>query len=306
METHAAPLQLRDGSVVQLAVSRDITERTRAEDELRRSEEKLRTLAGELETQVRGRTRELEQRNAEILQQSEQLRDLSQRLLRAQDQERRHIARELHDSAGQIVTVLAMNLARIFQRAKLDSPLVAKDVDDCQDLVQQLSKEIRTTSYLLYPPLLDETGLNQALSWYIQGLTQRSGVEIHLRVSENFGRLPREMELVIYRLVQECLTNIHRHSGSKSATIVLTRDRDTLSVEIRDTGRGIDAEKLSALQLQGAGVGIRGMRERVRQFDGRMNIHSGPDGTTVSFTFQLPAKAAANPQSNDQAVRAQG
>jgi two-component system, NarL family, sensor kinase len=173
---------------------------------------------------------------------------------------------------------------------------MAKDVDDCQELVQQLSKEIRTTSYLLYPPLLDETGLSQALSWYIQGLMQRSGLRIDFRVSDDFGRLTREMELVIYRLVQECLTNIHRHSGSESATIRLSRERDTLSVEIQDQGRGIEPDKLNELQLQGAGVGIRGMRERVRQFDGRMNIASGAGGTTVSFIFQLPVKAAANLQ----------
>jgi len=292
-----SPIKDGSGKVVGASkVARDITERTRAAEELRRSEEKLRALTGELENQVRARTHELEQRNAEILQQSEQLRDLSRRLLQAQDQERRHIARELHDSAGQIVTVLGLNLARIFTRAKLDAPLMAKDVDDCQELVQQLSKEIRTTSYLLYPPLLDETGLSQALSWYIQGLTQRSGLGIDLRVSDNFGRLPREMELVIYRLVQECLTNIHRHSGSKSATIFLSRDRDRVSVEIQDQGRGIEPEKLNQLQLQGAGVGIRGMRERVRQFDGRMNITSNPGGTTISIVFELSAKDAANPQ----------
>jgi PAS domain S-box-containing protein len=301
-----SPVKDASGQVVGASkVARDITERTRAEEELRRSEEKLRTLAEELENQVRARTHELEQRNAEILQQSEQLRDLSRRLLQAQDQERRHIARELHDSAGQIVTVLGMNLARIFTNAKLDAPLMAKDVDDCQELVQQLSKEIRTTSYLLYPPLLDETGLSQALSWYIQGLTQRSDLQIDFRVSDNFGRLPREMELVIYRLVQECLTNIHRHSGSKSATILLSRNRDTLSVEIQDQGRGMEPDKLNELQLQGAGVGIRGMRERVRQFDGRMNITSGPSGTTVSFVFELPSKAAVNSETPGPTVRAQ-
>src|ERR1700722_10140744 len=174
METHAAPLRIPDGTVVQLGVTRDITERTRAEEKLRRSEEKLRALTGELESQVRSRTRELEDRNAEILQQSEQLRDLSRRLLQVQDQERRHIARELHDSAGQIVTVLGMHLSRIGQRAQQNDPKIAEDFNDCQELVHQLSQEIRTTSYLLSPPLLDETGLHQALRWYIEGLTQRS------------------------------------------------------------------------------------------------------------------------------------
>jgi PAS domain S-box-containing protein len=300
METHAAPLQTPDGKIVQLGVSRDITERTRAQEKLKKSEEKLRALAENLESQVRGRTQELEERNAEILLQSEQLRELSRRLLQSQDQERRHIARELHDSAGQIVTVLSMNLGQILQRARQSAPLLAKEVDECQELVQQLSQEIRTTSYLLYPPLLDETGLNQALSWYIQGLTQRSGLEIDLNISEDFGRLPREMELVVYRLVQECLTNIHRHSGSKNAAIRLTRQGEELSLEIEDTGKGISPDRLNQLQLQGAGVGIRGMRERVRQFDGRMNIRSNENGTIISFEFHIPNSASGNRESGQQ------
>lgn len=304
METHAAPLQIPDGTIVQLAVTRDITERKRAEEELRKSEEKLRALAGELETQVRGRTRELELRNAEILQQSEQLRDLSKRLLQAQDQERRHIARELHDSAGQIVTVLGINLARIAQRARQNVPQVAEEVEDCRQLANQLSQEIRTTSYLLYPPLLDETGLHQALSWYIEGLRQRSGLEINLALSKNFGRLPREMELVIYRLVQECLTNIHRHSGSKSASISLFRAGEIVSLEIQDSGKEIPPEKLNILQLQGGGVGIRGMTERVRQFNGEMDIKSDGAGTIVSFIFHVPVAAVAIPESLDQQIQA--
>jgi PAS domain S-box-containing protein len=302
METHAAPLQMPDGTIVELGVTRDITERARAEEKLRSSEEKLRALAENLETQVRGRTRELEQRSAEVVQQSEQLRDLSMRLLQAQDQERRHIARELHDSAGQIVTVLSMNLGQILERARQSSPLIAKEVNECRELVQQLSQEIRTTSYLLYPPLLDETGLNQALSWYIQGLTQRSGLEIDLSISENFGRLPREMELVVYRLVQECLTNIHRHSGSKNASIRLRREGERLSLEVQDAGKGILPDKLNQLQMQGAGVGIRGMRERVRQFEGRMDIRSSESGTTISFIFHLP-RPAADSRSASQPVQ---
>jgi two-component system, NarL family, sensor kinase len=184
-----------------------------------------------------------------------------------------------------------MNLGQILARARQSSPLIAKEVNECQELVQQLSQEIRTTSYLLYPPLLDEKGLNQALSWYIQGLTQRSGLEIDLSISENFGRLPREMELVVYRLVQECLTNIHRHSGSKNASIRLRREGQKISLEVQDNGKGILPDKLNQLQMQGAGVGIRGMRERVRQFEGRMDIRSSEGGTTISFTFHIPRPA---------------
>ncbi len=303
METHAAPLRISDGTVVQLGVTRDITERTRAEENLRRSEEKLRTLAEELETQVRVRTKELEKRNAEILKQSEQLRELSSRFLQAQDQERRHIARELHDSAGQIVTVLGMNLAQISQQARENAPQIAADVDECRQLAQQLSQEIRTTSYLLYPPLLDETGLQEALRWYIQGLTDRSGLDIRLDVSADFGRLPREMELVVYRVVQECLTNIHRHSGSKTAVIRLVRDGEIFSLEVEDAGKGIPPEKLNLLQLQGAGVGLRGMRERIRPFDGQMNIISNDGGTTISFIFRLPGPPAPSPENIGQEVQ---
>jgi PAS domain S-box-containing protein len=303
METHAAPLRISDGTVVQLGVTRDITERTRAEENLRRSEEKLRELAEELETQVRVRTKELEERNAEVLKQSEQLRELSSRFLQAQDQERRHIARELHDSAGQIVTVLGMDLAQISQQARENAPRIAADVDECRQLAQQLSQEIRTTSYLLYPPLLDETGLQEALRWYIQGLTDRSGLDIRLDVSPDFGRLPREMELVAYRLVQECLTNIHRHSGSKTAVIRLVRAGEIFSLEVEDAGKGIPPEKLNLLQLQGAGVGLRGMRERIRPFDGQMNIISNDGGTTVSFIFRLPGPPAPSPENIGQEVQ---
>jgi PAS domain S-box-containing protein len=283
------PILDPDGNVIFLhPTGIDITERTRAEEELRKSEEKLRVLAEELETQVRTRTRELEQRNAEVLQQSEQLSELSRRLLQAQDQERRHIARELHDSAGQIVTVLGMQLAKIGAFAKQEASQAKKEVEDCQHLVRQLSQEIRTTSYLLYPPLLDEAGLNQALSWYVEGLSQRSGLEVELGISQGFGRLPRDMELIVYRLVQECLTNIHRHSGSKSAQIRIRREGEKVSLEIQDAGKGIPAEKLSQLQAQGGGVGIRGMRERIRQFNGTMKISSNRSGTAISFEFPIP------------------
>jgi PAS domain S-box-containing protein len=261
-------------------VARDVSER-------RRSEEKYRTLAQTLDAEVRVRTSELEQRNAEVEQQSEQLRDLSRRLLQIQDEERRHIARELHDSAGQTLTALGMNLDRVSQEARKNGLPLGEDVEAIQRLVQRLSQEIRTTSYLLHPPMLDEIGLPEALRWYMQGLTERSGLDVNLDVSEDFGRLPLEMELVMFRLIQECLTNIHRHSGSKSAVLRLAREEESVSLEVQDGGKGISPEKLSQIQAQGSGVGIRGMRERVRQFDGRMNIESNEKGTKISFKFPL-------------------
>ena len=211
---------------------------------------------------------DLEQRNAEILRQSEQVRELSWRLLRAQDEERRHIARELHDSAGQTLTVLGMNLVQLVQKAGRSDPELASDAETIQEMVQQLHRDIRTASYLLHPPLLDESGLYSALSWYTQGLFERSGLQIDLEMPQEFGRLSRDMELVVFRLVQECLTNIHRHSESKVAGIRIGRDATQVIVEIRDQGKGMSAERLAEVQAGASGVGIRGMRERLRQFKG--------------------------------------
>jgi PAS domain S-box-containing protein len=287
METHAAPLRMADGNVVQLAMTRDITERTRVQEQLRRSEERLRTLADELEKQVRARTLELEERNNEVLQQSEQLRELSNRLLQAQEYERRHIARELHDSAGQIITALGMNLASMTHDVA-KNPRLGKSLDDSQSLVQQLSKEIRTTSYLLHPPLLDENGLPEAIRWYMHGLAERSDLIVDLSIAEDFGRLPSEMELAVFRVVQECLTNIHRHSGSKAATLRLSRTAEAVALEIQDDGKGIPAEKLGGIHAQRSGVGIAGMRERVRHFKGTMDIHSSGTGTKISVALPIP------------------
>ena len=270
--------------------------------ELKRAEEKYRTLAETLDAEVRVRTSELEQRNIEVIQQSEQLRDLSGRLMQAQDEERRRIARELHDSAGQLLTALGINLARIAQRATENASPVTKEANDSQQLVQQLSQEIRTMSYLLHPPLLDEVGLSEALGWYTEGLAERSGLNIRLEIPEDFGRLPREMELVLFRLVQECLTNIHRHSDSKSAAITLLRGGKTVSIQIRDEGKGISPEKLAKIQSQGSGVGIRGMRERIRQFEGVMNIQSNGSGTTISFVFPLPEALLSTQEGVGQSI----
>jgi PAS domain S-box-containing protein len=270
-----------------LETNNDITQQKQSEKALRESEERLRTLSDGLEIQVRARTQELEQRNAEILQQSEQLRELSNRLLKTQDDERRRIARELHDSAGQLITVLGMNLASMAQRVG-QNPSLSETVEDTQNLVQQLSREIRTTSYLLHPPLLDENGLSQAIHWYMQGLKERTDLDIELSVPENFGRLPADLELTIFRIVQEGLTNIHRHSGSKTATIRLSRSADSVLLKIEDHGKGISPEKLAALRAQRTGVGITGMRERVRHLKGVMDIQSNGTGATISVTFPVP------------------
>jgi len=271
-------------------IARDITGRKRIERELHESEQRFRTLADALDTQVQFRTQELRRRNAEILQQSDQLQDLSGRLMFAQDEERRRIARELHDSAGQHLAALGMGLARIEDDAKRDPARLSKSIKDAQDLIQDLTQEIRTTSYLLHPPMLDESGLSSALRWYIDGLTERSGLSIDLNVPDNFERLAPEVELAIFRLVQECLTNIHRHSGSKTAVIRIARESDKIYAEVQDHGKGISQERLAEIQSQGVGVGIRGMRERVRQSHGELTVDSNALGTKITAIF--PAETA--------------
>lgn len=267
-------------------VARDISRSKETERALRESEERLRVLSDGLEIQVHERTQELERRNAEFLQQAVQLRELSNRLLKSQDDERRRVARELHDSAGQVITALGMNVASL-KRYAGTHPALIQALEETQDLVQELSREIRTTSYLLHPPLLDENGLAEAIQWYTQGLTKRSGLTVELDISGDFDRLPQEVELAVFRIVQEGLTNIHRHSGSKNAIIRLSRDGDNVLLEIQDHGRGISPEKLAAINLQQTGVGIASMRERVHQYHGEISIQSDSMGTTISITLPV-------------------
>ena len=214
--------------------------------------------------------------------------DQALRLMKLLDEERRHIARELHDSAGQTLTVLGLTLAQLVQRAEAIAPELAREGREIEEVVQQLHREIRTTSYLLHPPLLDETGLKSALRWYVQGVAERSEIAIDLDIAEDFGRLPADMELAIFRIVQECLTNIHRHAESKIAYIRVAREKASVYLEIRDQGKGISPERLVEIQTQGSGVGIAGIRERLRQFQAELKIESNASGTTVSASIPIP------------------
>lgn len=298
-----SPVRDGTGRVVGASkVARDVTAQVRTEQALRQSEERFRKLSESLDAEVRARTQQLEERNVDVLRQSELLRDLSRRLLNAQDQERRRIARELHDSAGQTLTVLGMGLAQVAQRIPPTNNYLTNEIAHAEQLVQQLHQEIRTMSYLLHPPLLDETGLAPALTWYVEGLTARSGLEVSLSISDNFDRLPRDMELVVFRVVQECLTNIHRHSGSKQASIRIERDKTLLTVEVRDRGRGISAEKMAQLQTRSSGLGIRGMRERVRQLEGELQVQSSTSGTQVLVT--IPLRKAVHEEEKVEPLRA--
>jgi PAS domain S-box-containing protein len=210
------------------------------------------------------------------------------RLMKAQDEERRRMAREFHDSAGQTLALLGISLAQLIRRVEGIAPELAGKGKEIAAMVQQLHSEIRTTSYLLHPPLLDEIGLASALSCYIEGLAERSHLAITLDVADNVGRLPSDMELAIFRLVQECLTNIHRHSDSKTALIRIGLEGESVRIQVQDHGKGISPERLLEIQSHGSGVGIMGIRERIRQFHGEMKIESNGSGTSVIVSIPVP------------------
>ena len=246
----------------------------------RRQNEVLWKAQGELEARVLERTADLDSAN-------DNLRELSARLLQLQDDERRRIARELHDSVGQMLAALNMNLSTV--RADVERlAKTASALADSENLVQQMSTEVRTISHLLHPPLLDEAGLASALRWYVDGFVLRSKIKVALDLPEDFGRLPRESETAVFRVVQECLTNIHRHSESPIARIRLRQRDDHVTVEIEDKGKGIPPEKQEEMNSSGApGVGIRGMRERLRQLGGTLEIKSSGSGTIVVVELPL-------------------
>jgi signal transduction histidine kinase len=247
----------------------------------RHENERLLQAQDELEDRVRERTADLDVVNRN-------LRELSARLMQLQDDERRRIARELHDSVGQTLAALGMNLSLVRNDVERLSSVISA-LNDSENLVREMSSEVRTISHLLHPPLLDEAGLCSALRWYVDGFAQRSGIKVDLDLPEDFGRLPAELETAIFRVIQESLTNIHRHSGSPLATIQL-RQRDQVFVEIADKGKGIPAEKLQEMATSGTpGVGIRGMRERLRQLGGTLDIESGRSGTVVAVRLPLDA-----------------
>ena len=239
----------------------------------------------------------VQQRTAELAAANHNLGELSARLLHLQDEERRRIARELHDSVGQTLAALSMNLAAVgadIERLAKTATTIA----DSTALVNDMSSDIRTISYLLHPPLLDEAGLSSALTWYIKGFSERSKIEVELRIPKDFARLPRDLETAIFRVVQECLTNIHRHSGSSVARVSISHSDGLVRVEVEDKGQGISPQKRSEIISSPAaipGVGIRGMRERLRQLGGTLDVQSNGEGRGMTVTALLPAEAAPPP-----------
>ena len=252
-------------------VTRDSTERMLAEKSLEESRQKL--------------------------QESERsLRELSLHLLRTQDEERRRIGREIHDSLGQYLSVLKMKIDIM-----ATSPPTAEESIECANLVEECVKEVRTISYLLYPPMLEEMGLNSAIPWYLEGFSNRSGIKTTFQAPKDFGRLSRDAELVLFRVLQECLTNVQRHSGSKTADISISHTDNAVTMQVVDKGKGLPApilEQGNQDWMGSLGVGLRGMSERLRQLGGALEIVSNETGTRVRAIVplrDLPSSSTASP-----------
>ncbi len=253
-------------------VTRDFTDRMRSQEALEQANEHL---ANEVQERTRAERK---------LYESEQsLRRLSLHLLRTQDEERRRIGRDLHDSLGQYLATLKINLDSL-QLALPPNEGVHSQIAQCVSLAEEAIKEVRTISYLLYPPMLEELGLKSAIPWYLDGFTNRSGIKASLEIPADFGRLPRDVELSFFRVLQESLTNVHRHSGSPTVVIRLSQENGATILEIEDQGKGLPPAMLNGdgtgLPIA-PGVGLRGMDERMRQLGGRVELCAGEKGAIV-------------------------
>jgi len=282
-----------------VALTAEAGERKRAEGELERARDQL-------ENRVVERTTELSQALARLQSEivvrkkaEEQLRQLSVRLMTLQDEERRRIARDLHDTAGQTLAAIKMASASV-ERQVANRPEAVRLLNQLNSLTEEALQEIRTTSYLLHPPLLDESGIASAARWFVEGFRKRSGIQARFEVGGAFDRPTRNCELVLFRVLQESLTNVHRHSRASAANIRLGCEGGGLLLEVHDNGAGIPAEELTRLlERAGSGVGIAGMRERVRELGGELEIRSGPAGTTITARLPAGRPAIGQPSSRD-------
>jgi two-component system NarL family sensor kinase len=231
-----------------------------------------------------------------ILERTAELEKLSQRLLKVQDEERRKIARDLHDTTGQTLAALQISVSSLQNRWK-DDPKSLAIISDVAQLADKALDEIRTLSYLLHPPLLDEVGFACAAEWFIEGFAKRSGIDIRAEISPSRERLPKRVEIALFRVLQESLTNVHRHSGASQASIHFQYEAEAVILEVRDFGKGIPEERLRLLHGLSAetGVGLAGMRERLHELDGKLEIESDGRGTSMRAT--VPIDAAAQSQS---------
>jgi PAS domain S-box-containing protein len=233
--------------------------------------------------------------------------ELSGRLLKMQDQERRRIARELHDGLGQLLAAVKMNVYQVLKEKEKLSVITARSVEENAQLIEQGLTEIRTLSYLLHPPQLDELGLTSALKSYIDGFAERSKISATLQLNSDLGQLQKDQELCLFRVAQECLTNIHRHSGSATAFVRLSRSSSHIELEVKDHGQGIPEEIQSKIASGvSAGVGFRGMQERVSQAGGALMIHSNGNGTSVLVELPIRSANANAPESISNGTRPKG
>lgn len=250
-------------------VTRDLTEKRFTDMELQRA-------LANLEQEVAERRR-AEQR----LYRSEQsLRALSLHLLRTQDEERKRIGRDLHDSLGQCLAILKINLDSLQMSLSANEAKALSHVAQCLQLSDEAIREVRTIAYLLYPPMLEEMGLKSAIQWYLDGFSNRSNIKISFEVPSDFGRLPRPAELAMFRVLQESLTNVHRHSGSEIARIRLFEENGSVVLEVEDEGKGLPAAMLDLDEDDAPssfGVGLRGMNERLRDLGGKIELKRGRD-----------------------------
>jgi PAS domain S-box-containing protein len=264
------PIHGENGKVVcYVSLNQDVTDAFAFQEALQKSH-------NELEARVAARTSQLSQ--------------LSSRLMTAQDREARRIARELHDSVGQYLATIQMNLSALGRTAVSEQN--KNYLRDCQTMVEKCTTEIRTLSFLLHPPSLDETGLRSAVVSYVEGFAERSGIGVSLNVPKDLQRLPADIETNLFRIIQQSLTNIHRHSGSSTAEISIKISDGLLAVVIRDEGKGIPEDKINDLSSGGslAGVGIAGIRERTREMQGTFELESTASGTTIRVSIPVLAR----------------
>ncbi len=292
------------------ALEFEIAERKEAQEALQRREAELVVAKQELESRVTERTAELAlknqqvQRQAELLATSNQdLRELSRLLLYVQDEERRRMALDLHDSTAQLLVALGMNLSVLKTKAKKGAPELAGGVSESMALVDQILEEVRTTSYLLHPPILDEVGLAPALQWYGDRFTERTNIQVEVDIPETFGRFSAELETAIFRIVQEALTNVQRHAASATAMIRMLRSPDDVTVIVEDQGKGISADNLSKISFAKLpGVGLRGMMERVKRLHGELEVMSDAKGTQIQAVIPINFKQSTS-EHDDNVIR---
>jgi PAS domain S-box-containing protein len=254
-------------------VTRDFTDRMRAQEALRLANADLTAEVSERKSA-----------EARLAMSEKSLRDLSLHLLRTQDEERKRIGRDLHDSLGQYLAVLKMNLESLESGMGSSSNGTSEQLASCVRLADDALKEVRTISYLLYPPLLEEMGLKSAIPWYLDGFSKRSNIQTTFEIDPNFGRITPEGELALFRILQESLTNVHRHSGSATAAVKLSKMDGEAVLEIVDSGKGISPALLQEFGHDWAGslgVGLRGMNARVSQLGGKLEVQSTGSGTAV-------------------------